>query len=224
MDTNALQGTQPVFCAQVNKVYDWVTSQVTKTTPVVYTFTNTDISAAAIPPGTNGASNLTCTIDSTTATVISKDDVEIQIDDTTITLQSVTFEKTIDYTVTGTFTTNGNPDTPPVTFSFSSSVSYNETVVLCAPEYTQFSLSVSPTSLITVSVSSVTPTAVPIDGNEGVISFSLESTICQSILITFPVVVELSGAYCTPREDIVINCAQPTMPPQCPLIFGPPSN
>ncbi len=207
---------QENLCINTDKVYDWIIEEG---------FGSTTLLASNLPVALPaGATNVqvNCILTDATGTplpinteldvteVAPREDRQFVVDGTPVTLQRVTFRKTVYIVleVTGVdpatgsqFLITSNPF-PPFNFL--------ETAFLCAPEGTSLVVRISDFSCQTV-----------INRNDAgdITSFGVSITVCQSIQTIAPVTIEVAAEFCTPREQITEACTNPTIPPQCPTVF-----
>lgn len=206
MENGVLRGSQPTFCAQVDKVYDWVINNF----PIPSTALDTGLTGPCATDAT--INSVSCEISSFTFDITNTTDVDFVIDGVTVTLQSVTITKTVSYTITVNYTTAAGVATTE-TVTVAAPTPIMETVILCAPTGTTIDVTLSPNSTCNI---------LSTDCTTGTLVVTLGGTLCQSIIVTYPAVVELTETFCVPREEILPTCPPPTIPPQCPLVFGPP--
>ncbi len=215
METKPICKVQETLCINVEKVYDWILEEAAG---------STTIPIARLPiPLPAGATNVEvdCTLtsaDGTPLPINAKLDVtevsprkerQFEVNGTLVTLQRVTFTKTlyvvleisgVDPTTGEQFLITSNP--APFTFI--------ETAFLCAPPGTSLVVRISDFACLTV---------INRDETEAITGFGLSISICQSIQIVSPATIELSADFCAPREILSEKCATPTIPAQCPAVF-----
>lgn len=218
MQSQSWQGAEELLCFNAEKVYDWVILQetVNQIIPAV------DIGVLPIDPGDPAVSNLTTTcflVDPITGNplppnalleVVESDDRqdrEFMIDGCQVTLQRVSFVKTL--TVVIEFS-GLDGTTPFVEISNPIEIEIPESVFLCAPEGTR----------LVVRLSDVTCSA-----SVNIVATTLESVnlsldVCQSVQSVADVTLELVASFCEPRDVLVSEeCPSPVIPPQCPVLF-----
>lgn len=205
MKGQSLKGGQELLCVNVDKVYDWIINQA----PV-----NLVNQALTFP--TNSPCQTGFVITGSTCDVVQSSVVEVGprtnrtfvIGGAEVTLQRVNLLKTLSVTVTVTGTLAGADFTlvsAPVT------TTVNESFFLCAPEGTTVDVTVTDVECgATVTCTGTAATA------------NISAIICQSIQVVAPVTIELTAAFCNPRENFIATCPAPAIPPQCPTVFPTP--
>lgn len=210
--TNAIHET---MCINTDKVYDWIVGESTGSTtipvgdlpielPVDATNVKVDCSltdADGLPIPINAQLDIT--------EIPPRQDVQLRVDGTLVTLQRVSFRKSLYavLTVSGVNPVDGTQfliTSDPVPFNFV------ETALLCAPIGTTLSVKVSNYSCSAV---------INSDATGAITGFGLEIFVCQSIQAIAPVTVKLSTSFCSPRDDLLEQCIGPVIPPQCPVVF-----
>ncbi|WP_335872294.1 hypothetical protein [Bacillus sp. 2205SS5-2] len=205
MQTNKGSSDKELLCFEAEKVYDWLLEE---------SIFKTSISDVSFSFGINVAcddiASVTCMVTDVEITEVpdSREDVDLIIDGEPITLQKVLLKKVITYSPTMTLDSG---ETSTLTgFQF---VGFEE-VILCAPEGTTIKATETDVDCI------ITGYSFCVDGgNNLILDFSVKFRICQSITATFPVILELEAAFCTPREPLPIDCPTPFVPAQCPSLF-----
>jgi hypothetical protein len=196
-------------CIQVCKVYDWTTNVVALTRDITFTFAADSLAGLTNLTADCSLTLLECTEDGP------RRDIECMVGDETVELQAVTLTKTISVTleVTGTnaagaqVTVTSNPVTITIT----------EEVILCAPEGTTVCCTSTPDTFNGCRVISFTPPAAGVD----TITATIFARVCQNIVVTFEVILEVFAKFCQPRPQIICEdeCPVDVFPPQCPTIF-----
>lgn len=218
MQSQSLQGAQELLCFNAEKVYDWVILQET----VNQNITDADIGVLPIDPCDPAVSNLSTTcylVDPLTGNPLppnaeidvvetaDRTDRQFVIDGTLVTLQRVSFEKTLSVVIEFS---GFDGTTPFVEISDAIEVTIPESVFLCAPEGTRLVVRVSD---VTCS-SSVNCTA------GALASVDLSLDVCQSVQSVADVTLEIVADFCEPRDVLVSEeCPTPVIPPQCPIVF-----
>ena len=208
------------ICINTEKVYDWIIGESTGSTsipvgdlPVPLPADATNVKVDCILTDIDGIPiqiNAELDIEETPP----REDVQLDIEGTLITLQRITFTKSLFAVleVSGVDPEDGSQffiTSEPVPFNFV------ETALLCAPVGTT----------LVVRISNFSSSAIINRGTDGEITgFGLQIFICQSIQSIAPVTVELATEFCAPRDALLEGCSNPTIPPQCPIIFPGNSN
>ncbi len=203
------------LCINTEKVYDWIIEESTGSTSV-------PVGTLPVPLPANAANvQVGCMLTDATGApfpvngevlvteTAPREDHQFEIDGGTVTLQRITFTKTL-YAVlqvTGTDPATG------MQFSIASTprpFNFIKMVFLCAPVGTSLVVRVSNFSCLTT-----------INRNtEGEITgFGLVIFVCQSVQTVAPVTIEISANLCRPRDQISEQCPDPRIPPQCPNVF-----
>ncbi|MDQ6600737.1 hypothetical protein [Bacillus salipaludis] len=209
MKVKNLSGGQELLCVNVDKVYDWVTSQASVNLPG----TTITFPAGVADPCAAGTNILDITAEVTVGAVTEVGDRVNRtfiINGAEVTLQRVTIVKSLSIAVTvsaltalgAQITVTGVPIPATVTESY----------FLCAPEGTAINVSAYDTES-SVSGACVAGVGLVVD---------IAAVICQSIQVTAPVTIELTADFCAPRENIIAACPAPAIPPQCPVVFPTP--
>lgn len=215
MKEKGIKQIQETLCINTEKVYDWVMEESSGSTTIPVGPMPTPLPAGALGIETN------CKLTDETGTPIPlnstvpvtesapRQNQQFEVGGTTVTLQRVTFTKTlyVVLAITGTDPTTGmqfmvNSDPTPFTFV--------EIAYLCAPPGTSLVVRISDFSCLTV---------IEQDGEGVITGFTLNITACQSIQSVAPVTIELGAGFCAPREALTETCAGPSIPPQCPAVF-----
>ncbi len=176
MKCNQLQ-VQEALCINAEKVYDWIIEESTGSTgipvaslPVPLPAGATNVQTSCFLSDVNGVPlPLNTQIDVTETTP--REDRQFQVNGVTVTLQRVTYTKTL-YAViriTGVDPETGTPfqiTSDPATFRFI------ETAFLCAPPGTSLVVRISDFGCLAV---------VMRDGTDAITGFGLTIFVCQSI-------------------------------------------
>ncbi|MFC7785299.1 hypothetical protein ACFQWC_12445 [Rossellomorea sp. GCM10028870] len=209
MQAKNLTGGQELLCIRTEKVYDWIINEAN--------FEITSLGVVIPFPGLGDLTpedilSVTCNvIDVDITEVGEREDRQFIIDGATITLQEVTLQKIITYTITVTLL-----DGVSVTLPVPLTATRFEQVVLCAPEGTEIVAETSDTDcFVTAFVAAAGTDALTLT------TVSLSIRVCQSILVVFPVVLELVADFCQPRDILPTVCPTPLLPEQCPVLFPP---
>ncbi|MFA9556942.1 hypothetical protein ACERII_06550 [Evansella sp. AB-rgal1] len=207
MQADKLKGGQELLCINTTKVYDWIINEAEFDITLDDVDLPNDLDCDDID-------SVTCEVEPTDYTVLSREDRPFVIDGTQVTLQQVLIQKSFDVTVI--VTTNGQ-EVEAGTFPFSRC----EKVILCAPEGTDITIDYTDVDcfVCVFNCDDATPGAS--------LDLGITVRLCQSIQSTFPVTVELFADFCEPRESIqpiVSGCPEPIRPPQCPVLFPTNSN
>ncbi|SET76973.1 hypothetical protein SAMN05216389_12636 [Oceanobacillus limi] len=217
MQEKPLQGAQELLCMNAEKVYDWVILQQ----ELNQTATAAALGVLPIDPCDPTVSGLTTTcylVDPVTGNQLppnaeipvtevgEREDREFVVNGSLVTLQRVSFIKTLNVVVefSGIAGT-----TPFVVTSDAIEVEIPESVYLCAPDGTRLIVRVSD---------------VDCSVNVNCVGGALESVdiflnVCQSVQSVADVTLELVADFCQPRDILVEQCPTPTIPPQCPVVF-----
>jgi len=202
MQAKNLTGGQELLCINTTKVYDWIVNEAT----FDLTFVDEALPIIGEDPLTceEITGPVTCEVTPGPVDVLDREDREFVIDGALVTLQLVTIRK--NFTVTFFFPTAAGVE--EASFDFSRC----EQVVLCAPEGTD----------IVVTYTDLDCFICTFECDEVTDTFDALVTVrlCQSIQSTFPVTLEIVADFCQPRDILPTPaCPQPTMPPQCPVLF-----
>ncbi|MFE8695025.1 hypothetical protein ACFYKT_01485 [Cytobacillus sp. FJAT-53684] len=212
------QGSQELLCINAEKVYDWVMLQ---------NAINQNVLAASLglPPGFNpcdpSVTNLItrCYLvdaagdplppnaEIAAVEIGEREDRQFIIHGALVTLQRVTFIKTINVVVEFSGIAGTTPffgTSVPIT------IDIPESVFLCAPDGTR----------LIVRISNV-ECSNRVNCTAGVLtSVDLSLNICQSVQAVADVTLELTADFCQPRDLLAADqCGSPTIPPQCPVLF-----
>ncbi len=219
-DTQNLSARRPeLLCINADKVYDWVILQANIRETVDPTFTDaafdpltlctatnvtTDIlltDAAGVPLQPNGVIEV--------EEVAERQDRRFIIDDKKVTLQKVTFLKTI-YVVVEFSGLDGTG--PFVVRTTPAPIEVPESIYLCAPEGTDLVVRFSDLegSVRINCIGTPTPTDVTLD---------IMLNLCQSVQTFANVTIEVRADFCKPREVLTEKCHAPAIPRQCPVVF-----
>jgi hypothetical protein len=194
-------------CIQVCKVYDWTTNVVSLTQDITFTFPAGSLTGVTISQVSCSLVLLECIEDGP------RRDIECVVGDEPVILQAVTLNKTIQVIleVTGT-----NAAGAQVTVSSNPVlITISEEVILCAPEGTTVCCNQTQNTFNICRVSSFTQNA------DGTITATISVRVCQNIVVTFEVILEVAAKFCQPRPRIICEeeCPVDVFPPQCPTIF-----
>lgn len=221
MDVQPYQQPTELLCINTNKVYDWILEEVTVSQTVLAATLALPAAIAAVLCLPAALVNITPIItdadgnplppnsEVTVTESIPRVDRQFEVDGALVTLQRVSFTKTV-YVVleiSGVTPATGIPfliRTLPIPFSV------NESAFLCAPEGTDLLVRVTDFEAQTI---------VNCDEAGIFVSIGVSIVVCQSIQTVTPVTLELIAGFCSPREAIFDNCPTPIIPPQCPVIF-----
>lgn len=217
MQEQPLQGAQELLCINTEKVYDWVILQEDLNQSVL----PAAIGALPFDPCGPAVSNLTATcylVDPLTGNPLppnsvipvtetgEREDREFVIDGALVTLQRVSFVKTLNVVIEFS---GINGTTPFVFVSDEIEVDIPESVFLCAPEGTRLVVRVSDIDC-SVNVNCVAGALESVD---------LFLNVCQSVQSVADVTIELVADFCQPRDILTEQCPTPSIPPQCPVVF-----
>lgn len=216
MKKNKVLQAPETMCINTNKVYDWVLEEGTGSTTLLAANLPTALPAGAtnvqvnciLTDSTGAPLPINSEIDVTESAP--REDRQFLVDGALVTLQRVTFTKTVyivleisgvDPATGSQFLITSNPF-PPFNFI--------EEAYLCAPAGTSLIVRVSDFSCNTI---------INRNAAGDITSFNVNITICQSIQTVAPVTIEITADFCMPREQITEQCTNPTIPPQCPVVF-----
>jgi hypothetical protein len=193
-------------CIQVCKVYDWTTNVVSLTQDITFTFPADSLTGITISQVNCSISLLECVEDGP------RRDIECMVGDQPVTLQAVTLSKTIQVIleVIGT-----NAAGAQVTvLSNPVLITTSEEVILCAPEGTTVCCNSTQNAFNICRVGAFTQTG-------DTITATVLVRICQSIVVTYEVILEVAARFCQPRPEIICEeeCPVDVFPPQCPSVF-----
>lgn len=219
MQNLAERKTPELLCINVDKVYDWVILQANIRETAVPTFTD-DL---FVPSVLCTATNVTTDILLTNSTgdplapngvldvveVAERQERRFVIDGKRVTLQKVTFLKTI-YVVVEF---NGLDGTAPfVVRTEPIPVEVPESIYLCAPDGTDLVVRFSDLEgSVRINCTTETPPAF--------VSLDIMLNLCQSVQTFTNVTVEVKADFCEPREVLTEQCPAPAIPRQCPAVF-----
>ncbi|ALA71774.1 hypothetical protein GT50_17660 [Geobacillus stearothermophilus 10] len=193
-------------CIQVCKVYDWTTHVVQLTQDITFTFPAGSLTGITVSQVNCSLTLLECTEDAP------RRDIECVVGDQTVTLQVVTLSKTIQVVLeaVGTNATG----TQVTVLSNPALITTSEEVILCAPEGTTVCCNATQNTFNICRVGSFTQ-------NGDNITATISVRICQSIVVTFEVILEVAARFCQPRPEIICEeeCPVDVFPPQCPAVF-----
>ncbi|MBB5323365.1 hypothetical protein HNQ34_000442 [Anoxybacillus tepidamans] len=194
-------------CIQVCKVYDWTTNVVSLTRDITFTFPTGALTGVTISQVNCSMTLLECVEDGL------RRDIECMVGDQAVTLQAVTLSKTIQVIleVTGT-----NAAGAQVTVSSNPAlITISEEVILCAPDGTTVCCNQTQNAFNSCRVSSFTL------NENGTITATVFVRVCQSIVVTFEVILEVAAKFCQPRPKVICEeeCPVDVFPPQCPAVF-----
>ncbi|EZP77280.1 hypothetical protein H839_06564 [Parageobacillus genomosp. 1] len=193
-------------CIQVCKVYDWTTHVVSLARDITFTFPAGSLTGITISQVNCLVTLLECAEDGP------RRDIECVVGDEPVTLQAVTLNKTIQV-VLEAIGTNAAGATVTV-LSNPALITVSEEVILCAPEGTTVCCNSPQNDFNICRVGAFTQTG-------DTITASIFVRICQSIVVTFEVILEVAARFCQPRPEIICEdeCPVDVFPPQCPAIF-----
>ncbi|MCL6587427.1 MAG: hypothetical protein K6T72_13120 [Anoxybacillus sp.] len=192
-------------CIQVCKVYDWTTNVVSLTQDITFIFPTGSLPTTI--------SQVNCV---TTLLECAEDgprrDIECVVGDERVTLQIVTLSKTIQVVLEVTGTTATGAQTTIT--SNPALITTSEEVILCAPEGTTVCCTATQNAFNVCRVGAFTR-------NGDTITATVFIRVCQNIVVTFEVILEVAAKFCQPRPKIVCEeeCPVDVFPPQCPSIF-----
>ncbi|WP_082232387.1 hypothetical protein [Halobacillus massiliensis] len=216
MQSQSLQGAQELLCINAEKVYDWVILQASVNQTVLaaaFDVLPIDPCAATV----SGLSTRCFLVDENgdplptnaevdVVEVGEREDRTFVIDGALVTLQRITFIKTLSLVVEFSGFDGTTPfveQTSPIT------IEIPETIFLCAPTGTRLVVRISDVDCnVAVNCTEETLTSVDIVLN-----------LCQSIQSVADVTLELVADFCEPRDILIEQCPNPTIPPQCPVLF-----
>ncbi|WP_044748089.1 hypothetical protein [Bacillus alveayuensis] len=193
-------------CIQVCKVYDWTTNVVSLTRDITFTFPEDSLTGVTISQVNCSMTLMECIEDGP------RRDIECMVGEEIVTLQAVTLSKTIQVIleVTGTNTAGAQVTVQ----SNPTLITISEEVILCAPEGTTVSCNQTQNTFNICRVSSFTQ-------NGDSITATVLVRVCQSIVVTFEVILEVAAKFCQPRPKVICEdeCPVDVFPPQCPSVF-----
>ncbi|WP_028784812.1 hypothetical protein [Thalassobacillus devorans] len=212
---NSNGGQGELLCISTEKVYDWIVNEKEINETVTAEFQENF--QPCNPSGQQEIVNVTCEVTDVTITEpdpTTRVDRTFMIDGSEVTLQEVTLEKTVTLTVTVTLDPMGQGRDLETQTSEEIELTRMERVILCAPEGTIVTgTSTQDTECMVTSFS-----CTGVQNNE--LSVSVSLIVCQSIVVTFPVILELTADFCEPRDVLPLPvCPTPSIPPQCPVLF-----
>ncbi|MBS4206951.1 hypothetical protein [Bacillus sp. FJAT-50079] len=221
MQAKPLQGAQELLCINTEKVYDWILEESTYSAAVGATTIALPAPIGAvicaiadsvnIRPVLTDSLGTPLPLNSEIAVVeqVPRIDRQFEINGALVTLQRVTFVKTI-YVVleiSGVIPATGIP------FTFTTlpiPITFTESAFLCAP----------PGTTLVVRVSDFEGQGVVnCDETGAFLGIGISIVVCQSIQVVTPVTLELVADFCAPRESLIETCPAPIIPPQCPVVF-----
>ncbi|WP_173918945.1 hypothetical protein [Halobacillus sp. Marseille-Q1614] len=213
MQAKNLTGGQELLCINTEKVYDWVINEAT------FDLTLGDFDLPLGPTGDPitcddiAENGISCEVAPLDTVILGREEVEIPVGDTVVTLQLVNIQKTFEVTISVQLIAElggGTVEVGTATFTRC------EQVLLCAPEGTDVEVTYTDLSCFVCTATCVE------NGTEGdeLTDITVTVRLCQSIQSTFDVTLEIVADFCAPREQLQLPaCPAPTMPPQCPVIF-----
>ncbi|MEC5424236.1 hypothetical protein QGM71_12115 [Virgibacillus sp. C22-A2] len=217
MQTENLSEGQELLCINTEKVYDWLLND----TEFDLSVTDLDLT---VNPATGDQlecddidlNTVTCTVaptDVNPIVVLDREDRELIVDGTEITLQLVNIRKKFVVTVfVNLIPELGGATVEVGTVEFTRC----EQAILCAPEGTEVDVTYTDLDCFVCTAACDTGTTTEIDELDVTITVRL----CQSIQSTFDVKLELVAGFCQPRDILLFPpCTAPTIPPQCPFVF-----
>ncbi|RAK22124.1 hypothetical protein B0I26_102112 [Anoxybacillus vitaminiphilus] len=195
-------------CIQVCKVYDWTTNVISLTDTPTFTFSPGSLTDLTNLQVSCAVTLLECVEDAP------RRDIECVVGDQSVSLQVVTLSKTIQVVLEVTGTTGTGTQT--TVFSDPVLISISEEVILCAPEGTTVCCNPTQNAFNTCRVGAFTVNAAA-----STITATIGLRICQSIVVTFDVILEVAARFCQPRPEIICEdeCPVDVFPPQCPAVF-----
>ncbi|HLR74067.1 MAG TPA: hypothetical protein VK077_02280 [Virgibacillus sp.] len=214
MSTKPLQAEE-ILCINTEKVYDWVVLQ----SSINNTFTAADL-GFTVNPCDPTISNLVteCFItdvngiplplngEVAVTEVGDRQDRVFVIDGTQVTLQNVSFLKTL-YVVVEISGLDGTQ--PFLDRSQPIPIEIPESLFLCAPEGTDLVVRLTDVEC-----------SVRVNCTAGALTnVDVYLNLCQSVQAVTNVTVEVAADFCQPRDIITEQCPPPTIPPQCPILF-----
>ncbi|MFC0296647.1 hypothetical protein [Geobacillus jurassicus] len=193
-------------CIQVCKVYDWTTHVVQLAQEITFTFPTDSLTGVTISQVNCSITLLECAEDAP------RRDIECVVGDQLVTLQAVTLRKTIQVVLEVTGTNTAGAQVTVV--SNPALITTSEEVILCAPEGTTVCCNATQNTFNTCRVGAFTQ-------NGDAITATVSVRICQSIVVTFEVILEVAARFCQPRPEIICEeeCPVDVFPPQCPVVF-----
>ncbi|MGE8205254.1 hypothetical protein ACQKP0_11865 [Heyndrickxia sp. NPDC080065] len=222
MQSKPLQGAQELLCINTEKVYDWILEESTASQTVpeaslglpagfdLTLFGNpaAQIVIKAVLTDSTGTP-LPLNSEVTVTESLPRVDRQFEVDGALVTLQRVTFTKTVFVVleISGVIPATGVPfliTTPPITFTLT------ETAFLCAPEGTSLVVRISDFEAQTI---------INLSAAGALVSIGVTIDVCQSIQTVTPVTLELTAEFCMPRAPLFESCTTPLIPPQCPVVF-----
>ncbi|TCK04344.1 UNVERIFIED_ORG: hypothetical protein BDK47_10820 [Anoxybacillus amylolyticus] len=193
-------------CIQVCKVYDWTTHVVQLAQDITFTFPAGSLDGVTVSQVNCSITLLECAEDAP------RRDIECTVGNQIVTLQAVTLSKVIQVVleVTGTNATGAQV----TVVSNPALITTSEEVILCAPEGTTVCCNAVQNTFNTCRVGAFTQSGNSITAN-------ISIRICQSIVVTFEVILEVAARFCQPRPEIICEeeCPVDVFPPQCPAVF-----
>ncbi|MFD2706496.1 BMQ_0737 family morphogenetic spore coat protein [Salibacterium lacus] len=217
MENKALQGGQELLCINAEKVYDWVILQ----NDVNQSVLAGDLGALPIDPCGPTVSNLTadCFIvdpdsgdplppnaEVPVTEIGERENRTFIIDGAQVTLQKVTFIKTLSVVVEFS---GFDATTPFVERTEPIEIEIPESIFLCAPEGTR----------LVVRLTDVECSVNTNCTNGELGSVDVVLSLCQSVQAVADVTLELTADFCQPRDILIDQCPTPVVPPQCPVLF-----
>ncbi|GAA0305544.1 hypothetical protein GGQ92_002519 [Gracilibacillus halotolerans] len=207
-----------ILCINADKVYDWVILQANIRETVNPTFTDPGFNDLTLCTATNVNTDILLTdavgdplspngiID--VEEVADRQDRSFIIDGRRVTLQKVTFLKTI-YVVVEFSGLNGSD--PFVARTNPIEIEVPESIYLCAPEGTDLVVRFSDLEgSVRINCIGTPPADVTLD---------IMLNLCQSVQTFTNVTVEVEADFCHPREILAEQCHTPAVPRQCPVVF-----
>ena len=220
MSNKTFQGSQELLCINTEKVYDWILEEATssQTIPVSRLGIPAAILAVICNPAAHTTINCILTDSMGRALPLNSEitvtelgpriDRQFEVDGALVTLQRVSFTKTVFIVLefSGVTPATGVPfifTTEPIPFTIT------ETAFLCAP----------PGTTLVVRLTDFECQTVLNCAAGALVSVGVTLLTCQSIQTVTPVTLELTADFCAPRETLIESCPTPLIPPQCPVIF-----
>lgn len=217
MSSEPISINQESLCVNINKVYDWVIEESSGSTtiavddlPIEIPADATNVVARCILTDSEGTP-LPPNTEIEVTEVAPREDRQFDVNGIIVTLKRVIFSKVV-YVVLEV--SGVDPETgtlfqitsDPVPFTFL------ETENLCAPAGTNLVVRISNFTCLSVINRNI-------DGE--ITRFGIDISVCQSIQAVAPATIEFTANFCSPRDQLTDQCANPIMPPQCPAIFPP---
>ncbi len=215
---NSAERRPEPLCINADKVYDWVILQANIRENVDPTFTDPNFDELILCSATNISTEIFLTDAQgnplppngviAAEEVAERQDRGFIIDGKRVTLQKVTFVKTI-YIVVEFSGLNGTE--PFVVRTNPIAVEVPESIYLCAPDGTDLIVRFSDLEgSVRINCINTPPTEITLD---------IMLNLCQSVQTFANVTLELRADFCHPRENLMDSCHAPSVPRQCPVVF-----